>query len=80
MVLRHHGLHRIRAGKPAALTTVHNYFTKRSDGSTAAERLFGATPRDMFKYLLEKVDLPGGPARERPTKMRLKYLHLKTAA
>jgi hypothetical protein len=76
---RHHGLHRIRAGKLAALTTVHNYFTRRSDGSTAAERLFGEKPRDLFKYLLDQVDLPGRPARGRPKKMPMKYLRLKAA-
>lgn len=79
LALRHHGFHRIREGKLAALTAVHNYFIKRSDGSTAAERLFGAKPRDMFEYLLGRVDLPGRPAKKRPKKMTMKYQRLKAA-
>jgi len=63
--LRHHSLHRLSNRKLAALTVVHNYFIKRRDGTTAAERFFGAKPRDLFEYLLKKVDLPGRPARSR---------------
>jgi hypothetical protein len=63
--LRHHSLHRISNRKLAALTAVHNYFIKRPDGTTAAERFFGNKPKDMFEYLLEKVELPGRPARSR---------------
>ncbi len=37
LALRHHSLHRLRDQKLAALTTVHNYFVQRSDGTTAAE-------------------------------------------
>jgi hypothetical protein len=61
--LRHHGLHRLSNRKLAALTAVHNYFLKRPDGTTAAERFFGIKPREMFEFLLSKVDLPGRPAR-----------------
>jgi Family of unknown function (DUF6399) len=32
LALRHHSLHRLRDQKLAALTTVHNYFVRRSDG------------------------------------------------
>lgn len=63
--LRHHGLHRLSNRKLAALTAVHNYFIKRRDGTTPAERLFGTKPRDMFEFLLGSVDLPGRPARGR---------------
>jgi len=45
LALRHHSLHRLRDQKLAALTTMHNYFMRRSDGTTAAERFFGAKPR-----------------------------------
>jgi hypothetical protein len=60
--LRHHSLHRLSNRKLAALTAVHNYFTKRRDGTTAAERFFGNRPREMFEELLSKIDLPGRPA------------------
>jgi hypothetical protein len=36
---------------------VHNYYVKRSDGATAAERFFGAKPRELFEYLLDRLDL-----------------------
>ena len=62
---RHHGLHRISGRKLHALTTVHNFFVKRFDGTTAAERLFGEKPRDLFCYLLDNVDLPARPAQKR---------------
>jgi len=63
--LRHHGLHRLSNRKLSALTAVHNYFIKRPDGTTAAERFFGTKPREMFDFLLAAVDLPGRPARRR---------------
>ena len=64
---RHHHLHRIQPRKLKALTVVHNYFTRRTDGTTAAERFFGTPPRDLFEWVLQRVDLPGWPARKRPT-------------
>ncbi len=41
--LCHHSLHRLRPKRLAALTVLANYFHRRRDGSTAAERFFGAT-------------------------------------
>jgi len=63
----HHHLHQIRPRKLHALTVVHNYFTRRADGTTAAQRFFGAPPRDLFEWVLERVPLPGWPAQKRPT-------------
>ena len=63
--LRHHGLHRLSNRKLAALTAVHNYFIKRRDGTTPAERFFGAKPKELYEFLLSKIDLPGRPARGR---------------
>jgi hypothetical protein len=63
--LWHHGLHRLSNRKLSALTVVHNFFIKRRDGTTAAERFFGKKPKDLFEFLLEKVDLPGRPAKKR---------------
>lgn len=74
LALRHHSLHRISDRKLAALTTVHNYFIKRRDGTTAAERFFGSKPRNLFAWLLEQVDLPGRPAQKRSQPQRKAYL------
>ncbi len=63
--LRHHSLHRLSAGKLSALTVVHNYYLKRSDGTTAAERFFGAKPRDLFGWLLDRIGMPARPAAKR---------------
>jgi len=35
----------------------HNFFIKRADGTTAAERFFGQKPRDLFEWLLDKIEL-----------------------
>ncbi len=79
LALRHHSLHRIGDRKLGALTAVHNYFVERSDGSTAAERFFGAKPRDLFEWLLERVDLPGRPAKKRSQPKQKEYLTLAAA-
>ncbi len=59
--LRHHGLHRLSGRKMKALTVIHNYCIKRSDGTTAAERFFGGKSQDMFECLLDRMDLPARP-------------------
>lgn len=66
--LLQHGHGRLGAVRLQALTTLHNYLEKRSDGTTAAERFFGQKPRDVFTWLLERMpDLPR-PAAKRPPK------------
>lgn len=65
LALRHHHLHRISDRKLAALTTVHNYFIQRPDGTTAAERFFGNKPTSLFDALLEQVPMPARAARKR---------------
>ena len=66
LALRHHSLHRLSNRKLSALTTVHNYFITRPDGSTPAQRFFNAEPLNLFDYLLTHIDLPGRPAKKRP--------------
>jgi hypothetical protein len=63
--LRHHSLHRLSRRKLAVLTALHNYWVKRADGTTAAERFFGSKPEDRFEWLLERLDMPARPARRR---------------
>lgn len=38
--LHHHGKHHLSERKLSALTAMHNYFIRRPDGTTAAERFF----------------------------------------
>jgi hypothetical protein len=59
--LRHHALHHLTARKLQALTVLHNYAVQREDGSTAASRFYGGTPRDLFGWLLKRLSLPGRP-------------------
>ncbi len=56
---RHHHRHPIRPRKLKALTVVHNYFLRRCDGTTAAQRFFGRPSRDLFEWVLERIPLPG---------------------
>jgi hypothetical protein len=60
--LRHHQLRGLdRPRKRECLTTIHNFFLTRSDGTTAAERFFGQKPRSMFAVILDAVELPPAP-------------------
>src|SRR5215475_1752931 len=60
--LRNHQLRGLaRPRKRACLTTVHNFFLTRADGTTAAERFFGQKPRSLFAALLASVALPPAP-------------------
>jgi hypothetical protein len=74
LALHHHSLHRLSARKLSALTAVHNFVVTRSDGTTAAERFFGAKPNDLFEYVLDTVELPGRPAQKRTQPKRQEYL------
>jgi hypothetical protein len=65
LALHHHGLHRLPDRKLRALTAVHNYWLKRADGTTAAERFFGRRPDDLFEYLVEHLPVPARPAKRR---------------
>ena len=59
--LHRHGMHRMSGDKLKALTVVHNYYLKRPDGTTAAERFFENKPIDMFEWLRDKMPLPPRP-------------------
>jgi Family of unknown function (DUF6399) len=59
LALLHHGHTRLSTGHLKALSVVHNYVARRTDGSTAAERFFGVKQRDVFAWMLERMpDLP----------------------
>jgi len=56
---------KLRPGKLQVLTILHNYLIRRPDGTTAAERFFGAKPQDLFEYVLDRLDVPARPAAAR---------------
>jgi len=60
--LLHHGLHRLSDAKLHALTIIHNYFLRRPDGTTAAQRFFGQKHDDLFEWVLSRVGVPPAPA------------------
>ena len=72
--LHHHGRHRLSDRRLAALTAIHNFFIRRPDGTTAAERFFGKPPDPLFDYLLAHLKPPPRPARKRPQPKRQGYL------
>lgn len=61
LALKHHNLHKLSDRKLACLTVLHNFDTRRKDGSTPAERFFENKHGDLFKYLLENTAMPGRP-------------------
>lgn len=72
--LFHHGCHRLSARKLSALTAVHNFYLRRADQTTAAERFFGRAPPPLFEQLLERVPLPPRPRRRRAHAPKVSYL------
>lgn len=56
--LKFHAFRRINEKTLTVLTVLHNFFIRRADDTTAAERFFEQKPRDLFTWLLDKVELP----------------------
>jgi hypothetical protein len=55
----HHNGRGLSIKRLKALTVIHNYYLKRSDGTTAAERLFNKKFTDPFEVIMNKMgDLP----------------------
>ncbi|MFI0607578.1 MAG: DUF6399 domain-containing protein [Anaerolineae bacterium] len=65
LALQHHGLHRLFDPRLKDLTVLHNYYARRADGTTAAERFFGQKPDDLFAWLLARTDPPALPRARR---------------
>ena len=63
LALKHHALHQLSGRKLSVLTVLHNYFIRRADGSTAAERFYGQPPRDLFGWMLDHISFPARPRR-----------------
>ncbi len=66
LALHHHGAHRISDRALRALSTVHNFLLRRPDGTTAAQRFFGAEHDDLFDALVQRVATLPRPAAKRP--------------
>ena len=65
--LCYHHLHTLTPERLEAYTVLHNYFAKRPDGTTAAQRFFGLTHRDLFEHLLLRAPELARPRRRTPT-------------
>jgi hypothetical protein len=65
LALRHHHLHQISPQRLDALTVIHNYVLRRSDGTTAAHRFFGAPCQDLFTVLCSRLPPPARPRQRR---------------
>ncbi|MCU0593290.1 MAG: DUF6399 domain-containing protein [Desulfobacterales bacterium] len=77
--LYHHGSHRLSDRKLAALTALHNFYVRRPDGTTAAERFFGRAHPALFEQVLAHVDLPPPARRKRPRPLKQPALTLVAA-
>ena len=77
--LYHHGSHRLSDRKLAALTALHNYYVRRPDGTTAAERFFGRAHPALFEQVLAHVDLPPPPRQKRLRPLKRPALALVAA-
>lgn len=65
LALHHHTYKNMNQRKLRASTVIHNYFIRRDDGTTAAERFFGKAPKSLFQHLLAVTDYPAAPAKKR---------------
>jgi hypothetical protein len=65
LALWHHSRHRLSPQRLQSLTVLANFFHRRPDGTTPAERFFATAPSDLFEWLLAHVALPARPASSR---------------
>jgi hypothetical protein len=71
----HHNRRGLSQSRLQAMTTIHNFYLKRPDGTTAAERLFGSPPPDLFDWLVQHMpDLPAPRQRKSTTKSKTPVL------
>jgi len=62
--LYHHRFCRLNQRSCQALTAVHNFHLKRSDGRTAAARFFGCEHANLFESLVKNVRIPEKPKKQ----------------
>lgn len=63
--LKYHASRHLNYERLNSRVVLHNYFSKRKNGTTAAERFFHEKPKDVFNWLLERVSLPVRPRNKR---------------
>jgi len=68
--LRHNG-RGLSGNRLRALTAIHNFGLKRSDGTTAAERLFKRDFPDIFEWVIERMGELPAPRNSANSPMRL---------
>jgi hypothetical protein len=62
--LYHHRFCRLNQRSCQALTIVHNFHLRRSDGRTAAARFFGCNHANLFESLVANVHIPEKPRKQ----------------
>ena len=70
----HHAQKGIPKDKMRALTVTHNFDTKRADGSTPAQRLFGQDFPDLFEFLCHNVTGFKEPRKRKPKSLKFSIL------
>ncbi len=60
-----HPVHRLSPRRLKSLTVVHNFVLTRPDGTTAAQRFFGAAHDDLFETLCTLLPVPARPRQRR---------------
>lgn len=70
----HHGQKGIPVNKMKALTVIHNFDTKRSDGYTPAKRLFRKDFPNLFEFLCSNVTGFKEPRKRKIKTLNLNYL------
>lgn len=66
----HHGQKGIPKKKLKALTVIHNFDTKRTDGTTPAQRLYGKEFPDLFEFLCANVTGFKEPRKIKPKSLK----------
>lgn len=61
LALKYHNLHRLSDRRLASLTAIHNFDTRRFDGTTPAERFFESKHPNLFDHLMDKMKSFGRP-------------------
>ena len=70
----HHSQKGIPKQKRKALTVIHNFDTKREDGSTPAQRLFNQEFPDLFEFLCLNVTGFKEPRKRKSKKLKINLL------
>ena len=61
LALKYHNLHRLSDSRLTSLTAIHNFDTRRGDGTTPAERFFESKHPDLFDHLMGRMKSFGRP-------------------